>query len=86
MPLRVALLGHWPWSWAWHLLLLGPIAGLLVGGMVAGRGASPGSRWQWSALVALPYAAMALLVAVLVGIAAEATLGGAAKLEIAFRA
>jgi hypothetical protein len=39
-----ALLGHWPWGWAWRLLLLGPIAGLVVGGMVAARGAPQQGR------------------------------------------
>jgi hypothetical protein len=86
VPLRVALLGHWPWGWAWRLLLFGPVAGLLLGGMVAARGAPPERRWQQGALVALPYTAIALLTAVLVGATVEATLGGAAKVEVAFRA
>lgn len=86
MPLLVALLGHWPWGWAWRLLVLGPIVGLIIGGMVAACGAPPQGRWRQGALVSLPYAAIALLTTVLVGITAEATLGGAAKVEVAFRA
>ncbi len=31
VPLRVALLGNWPWGGAWRLLLLGPLVSLLVG-------------------------------------------------------
>ena len=53
VPLRVALLGHWPWGGAWRLLLLGPIVALLVGGLVAARGAPTGTRRQRGALVAL---------------------------------
>ena len=30
VPLRVALLGHWPWGFAWRLLLMGPVVGLIV--------------------------------------------------------
>ena len=86
VPLRVALLGDWPWGGAWRLLLLGPLLGLLIGGFVAARGAPPGTRWQQGALVALPYAAIALLAAVLVGASADLTLAGAANLEVAFRA
>ena len=90
VPLKVGLLGNWPWAGAWRLLLLAPAAGLLVGGMVAARGTIPGGqsqvRWQRGALVALPYAAIALLAAVLFGASADATLGEAARLEVAFRA
>ncbi len=86
VPLRVSLLGDWPWGGAWRLLLIGPIFGLLVGGLVAGRGAPPGTKWQRGALVALPYAATAFLAAVLVGASADLTLAGAASLEVAFRA
>jgi hypothetical protein len=86
VPLRVALLGDWPWGGAWRLLLLGPLLGLLVGGLVAARGAPQGTRWQRGALVALPYAATALLAAVLVGASADLTLAGAANVEVDFRA
>jgi hypothetical protein len=86
VPLRVALLGDWPWGGAWRLLVLGPIVGLLVGGLVAARGAPPETRWQRGALVALPYAATALLAAALVGASADLTLAGAANVEVAFRA
>lgn len=86
VPLRVALLGEWPWGGAWRLLLLGPLVGLLVGGLVAARGAPPGARWQRGALVALPYAVIALLAAVLFGASADLTLVEAANVEVAFRA
>lgn len=86
VPLRVALLGNWPWGVAWRLLLLAPVVGLVVGGMVAARGAPAGSRWRQGALVALPYAAIALLTAVLVGTTADVTLAEAASLKLAFRA
>jgi hypothetical protein len=86
VPLRVALLGDWPWGGAWRLLLLGPPLGLLVGGLVAARGAPTGTRWQQGALVALPYAAIALLAAVLVGASADLTLAEAANVRVAFRA
>jgi hypothetical protein len=68
------------------MLLLGPLLGLLVGGLVAARGAPPGTRWQQGALVALPYAAIALLAAVLVGASADLTLAEAANVRVAFRA
>ncbi len=86
LPLRVALLGNWPWGGAWRLLLLGPLVSLLVGGLIAARGAQPGARWQQGALVALPYTAIALLAAVLVGASADLTLAEAANVEVAFRA
>jgi len=86
VPLRVALLGDWPWGGAWRLLLVGPVVGLLVGGLVAARGAPPGTRWQRGALVALPYAGIALLAAVLVGASVDLTLAEAANVEVAFRA
>jgi hypothetical protein len=86
VPLRVALLGHWPWGVAWRLLLLGPIIGLIIGGMVAARGAPPEGRWRQGALVTLPYTMIALLTAVLVGASADVTLAEAARLEVAFRA
>jgi hypothetical protein len=86
VPLQGALLGDWPWGGAWRLLLPGPIVGLLVGGLVAARGAAPGARWQQGALVALPYTAIALLPAVRVGASADLTLGEAVNVEVAFRA
>ena len=86
VPLRVALLGDWPWGAAWRLLLVGPVVGLVFGGLVAARGAPPGARWQQGALVALPYAAVALLAAVLLGATADLSLAGATNLRVAFRA
>jgi hypothetical protein len=86
VPLRVALLSGWPWGAAWRLLLVGPLVGLVVGGLVAARGTPPGGRWHQGALVALPYTVIALLTAILVGVAAEVTLAEAASLEVTFRA
>ena len=86
VPLQVGLIGDWPWGSAWRMLLVGPVVGLLVGGMVAARGAIPGRRWQQGAIVALPYTAIALLTAVLVGVSANVTLAKAANLEVVFRA
>lgn len=40
-----------------------PMIGLVVGGMIAARGAPAEGRWRRGALVTLPYAAMALLTA-----------------------
>ena len=57
-----------------------------MGGLVAVRGAAPGARWQQGALVALPYTAIVLLTAVLVGASDDLTLGEAVNVEVAFRA
>jgi hypothetical protein len=70
-PLQVSLLGNWPGGNAWLLLLLGPVLGFVVGGMLAARGAPPNERWWQGALIAVPYTAFAALVAVLFRIAAE---------------
>ena len=77
VPLRVSLLGTWPWGAAWRLLLLGPIVGFVVGGMLATRGAPPKERWWQGALVALPHALIAVLVALFARLAADLTLAGA---------
>src|SRR5215212_4223248 len=50
-PLQVSLLGNWPGGNAWRLLLLGPVIGLVVGGMLAARGAPQNERWWQGALV-----------------------------------
>jgi hypothetical protein len=70
-PLQVSLLGNWPGGNAWRLLLLGPVLGLVAGGMLAARGAPPNERWWQGALIVVPYAAFAALVAVLFRITAE---------------
>jgi hypothetical protein len=44
-PLQVSLLGNWPGENAWRLLLLGPVIGLVAGGMLAARGAPRNEQW-----------------------------------------
>ncbi len=85
VPLRVSLLGGWPWGDAWRLLLLAPVAGLVLGGRVAARGAPRADRWWQGASAGAAYAAIALLTAILVGLTADLTLAGAASLQVAFR-
>ncbi len=86
VPLRVSLLGGWPWGDAWRLLLLAPVVGLVLGGRVAARGAPRADRWWQGASAGAAYAAIALLTAILVGLTADLTLEGAASLQAAFRA
>ncbi len=86
VPLRVSLLGGWPWADAWRLLLLAPVVGLVLGGRVAARGAPRADRWWRGAAAGAAYAAIALLTALLVGLTADLTLAGAASLQAAFRA
>src|SRR5215208_1501827 len=75
-PLQVSLIGNWPGGNAWRLLLLGPVIGLVAGGMLAARGAPQNERWWQGALVAVPYAAFATLAAVLFRITAEIGVSG----------
>src|SRR5215204_5621165 len=75
-PLQVSLLGNWPGGNAWRLLLLGPVIGLVVGGMLAARGAPQNERWWQGTLVVVPYTAFATLVAVLFRITAEISVSG----------
>jgi hypothetical protein len=75
-PLQVSLLGNWPGENTWRLLLLGPVIGLVVGGMLAARGAPQNERWWQGALVAVPYVVFATLVAVLFRITAELSVSG----------
>src|SRR5215208_4578175 len=75
-PLQVSLIGNWPGGNAWRLLLLGPVIGLVAGGMLAARGAPQNERWWQGALVAVPYAAFATLAAVLFRITAEISVSG----------
>lgn len=74
VPLRVSLLGTWPWGAAWRLLLLGPLVGLVAGGMLAAQGSPRTDRWWQGALVAVPYALIALLVALFARLTADLTL------------
>lgn len=66
--LRVSLLGEWPFGGAWRLLLVAPVAGLVLGGIVAARGAPASGHPLQGALVAVPYAIIAALTAVLFGL------------------
>src|SRR5215212_1917019 len=75
-PLQVSLFGTWPGGNAWRLLLLGPVIGLVAGGMLAARGAPQNERRWQGALVAVPYVAFATLVAVLFRITAEISVSG----------
>jgi len=75
-PLQVSLLGNWPGGNTWRLLLLGPVIGLVVGGMLAARGAPQNERWWQGALTAAPYVLVATLVAVLFRITAEISVSG----------
>src|SRR5829696_2317680 len=75
-PLQISLLGNWSGGNAWRLLLLGPLLGLLAGGMFAARGAPQNERWWQGSLVAVPYVALATLVAVLFRITAELSVSG----------
>lgn len=85
IPLSLSLLGHWPFGGEWRLLLAGPALGLVLGGMVAAGGASPGRRVFQGALVSVPYTALAALAALLVGVSAEVNVAGA-SFDVAFRA
>lgn len=84
-PLKASLLGRWPFAFGWRLLLLGPVVGFVVGGMVAVRGAPRTQRWWQGALIAAPYTLVAFLVAVHARVTADLTLAGA-NLSVAFGA
>ena len=86
VPLRVSLLfGPWSLGNSWRLLLLGPAVGLVMGGILAARGAPSDQRWWQGALIAVPYTVFAFLVAILSGIIAEISVAGA-TLDVALRA
>ena len=76
-PLRVSLLGTWPYGFGWRLLLLAPVVGLIAGGALAAQGTPRAERLQQGALVALPYTLIALLAALLARLSADVTLAGA---------
>jgi hypothetical protein len=84
-PLQVSLVGSWPGGNAWRLLLLGPVLGLVAGGMLAARGAPRNERWWQGALMVVAYTAFATIVALLCRITAEFNVA-AFNLDLAFGA
>ncbi len=74
LPLKVSLIGNWPLGAEWKALLIAPVAGLIVGGLISARGAAGSERWWRGALVALPYTAIAFVAAIATGITASASL------------
>jgi hypothetical protein len=84
-PLQVSLVGSWPGGNAWRLLLLGPVLGLVAGGMLAARGAPRNERWWQGALMVVPYAVFAAIVALLCRITAEFNVA-AFNLDLSFGA
>lgn len=76
-PLRISLLGTWPYGFGWRPLLLAPLVSLVAGGTLAARGASHADRWRQGALVAVPYTLVTPLVAMLARVTADLTLAGA---------
>jgi hypothetical protein len=74
VPLQVSLLGTWPWGASWRLLLLGPVVGLVIGGMLATQGSPRADRWWQGAVVTVPYVLIALLVALFTRLTADLTL------------
>lgn len=84
-PLQVSLVGSWPGGNAWRLLLLGPVLGLVAGGMLAARGAPRNERWWQGALIVVPHAAFVAIVALLCRITAEFSVA-AFNLDLAFGA
>ncbi|MDQ3508753.1 MAG: zinc ribbon domain-containing protein [Actinomycetota bacterium] len=85
VPLRLALLGEWPFGWEWRLLPIAPAIGIFLGGMVAAGGARGEHRIWQGAAVAVPYTAVAFIAALLVGVSAELTVAGA-SFDVAVRA
>ena len=83
VPLRFGLLGEWPFGGAWRLLLVAPIAGLVLGGVVAARGAA--ARPLQGASVAVPYTVIAALAAVLFGLDASVSVA-ALDVDLSFGA
>jgi hypothetical protein len=83
--LSASLLGSWPFSGAWRLLLLAPVAGLVLGGAVAAHGAPSSDRWRFGALIAVPYTVIVLLTAILVSLSMRLSVA-ALDLDVAFRA
>src|SRR5918995_3907326 len=83
--LSASLLGSWPFSGAWRLLLLAPVAGLVLGGAVAAHGAPSSHRWSFGALIAVPYTVIVLLTAILASLSMKLSVA-ALDLDVAFRA
>ncbi|CAN5517255.1 hypothetical protein BH24ACT22_BH24ACT22_00230 [soil metagenome] len=80
MPLSASLLGAGDFSVAWRVLLLAPIIGIVVGGVVVARRAPVQERWWNAALVAVPYTATALLAATLFNASTEVNFKGVSDL------
>jgi hypothetical protein len=80
-----SLLGNWPFAGTWRLLMLAPVVGLVLGGAVAAHGAPPSHRWRYGALVAIPYATIVLLTALLARLSVSVS-AAALKLDLAFGA
>jgi zinc-ribbon domain len=85
VKLSASLLGSWPFSGAWRLLLLAPVAGLVLGGAVAAHGTPASHRWRFGALVAVPYTVIVLLTAILASLSLKLSVA-ALDLDLAFRA
>jgi hypothetical protein len=83
--LSASLLGSWPFSGTWRLLLLAPVAGLVLGGAVAAHGAPSSHRWRFGALIAVPYTVIVLLTAILASLSMNLSVA-ALDLDVAFRA
>jgi hypothetical protein len=83
--LSASLLGSWPFSGAWRLLLLAPVAGLVLGGAIAAHGAPSSHRWRFGALIAVPYTVIVLLTAILASLSMNLSVA-ALDLDVAFRA
>lgn len=80
-----SLFGAWSFGWEWLALLVAPLVGLFLGGMVAAGGARGAHRLWQGALVAIPYTALAALVALLAG-ASLAVSSAGVDFEVALRA
>jgi hypothetical protein len=85
VKLSASLLGSWPFAGTWRLLMIAPVVGLVFGGAVAAHGAPPSQRWRYGALIAIPYAAIALLTAILARFSVSLS-AAALELDLAFGA
>ena len=79
-PLSASLIGAGDFSVAWRLLLLAPVVGLVVGGIVTARRAPAPGRWWNAALVAVPYSATAIIAAALFNASAGVNFTGVSDL------
>jgi hypothetical protein len=85
VPLSASLLGNWPFAGTWRLLMLAPVVGLLLGGVVSAHGAPPSHRWRYGALIAIPYTIIVLLTTILARLSVSLS-AAALKLDLAFGA